>query len=157
MPAVIFPREEQKVLARLRRARREGATDLLITNPGQLFLVKDEGFTLHGDWRLNVTNSFAPLVFVSLNCSSSIRKPAMVQIVKPTVMASRPVFEPKKNASAPARPRIYIYTDKPRLPESTVRRKSGKKTTVQGYVIPSLMPSVDLITLLVKNNTMHKR
>ncbi len=63
MPAVIFPREEQKVLARLRRARREGATDLLITNPGQLFLVKDEGFTLHGDWRLNVTNSFAPLVY----------------------------------------------------------------------------------------------
>ncbi|MBP5289180.1 MAG: U32 family peptidase [Clostridia bacterium] len=63
MPAVVFPRAEKDVLNRLRRAKDQGATDLLITNPGQLPLVRDEGFVLHGDFRLNVTNSFAPLAF----------------------------------------------------------------------------------------------
>ena len=63
MPSVIFPQEEKEVLERLRRVKTDGATDLLITNPGQIPLVQNEGFTLHGDFRLNITNSFAPLAF----------------------------------------------------------------------------------------------
>ncbi len=59
LPAVIFPSEEEKILSLLKKAKENGAEHILVGNIGHLPLIENMGFTLHGDFRLNVTNSFS--------------------------------------------------------------------------------------------------
>ena len=66
LPAVIFPEEEKTVLSLLRKAKENGARHVLVGNTGHLCLVRDMGFQLHGDFRLNVTNSFSLAAFPEL-------------------------------------------------------------------------------------------
>ena len=63
MPAVVFPSEEEAVRQRLKQTYADGARDLYLAGPGQDVLAEGVGFTLHGDWRLNLTNSFAALAY----------------------------------------------------------------------------------------------
>ena len=54
---VIFDREWPAVLEQLRALRAAGLDELVCTNLGQIALLEKLGFTLHGDFGLNVMNS----------------------------------------------------------------------------------------------------
>ena len=60
LPPVIYDRETEAVLARLRSALRAGIRHVMINNVGQLELIKPligPDVVIHGGWRLNVFNS----------------------------------------------------------------------------------------------------
>ena len=57
LPAIIFDGEKQDIQRMLSDAVAKGAKHVLIGNLGHIELVKHSGLTLHGDFRLNVTNS----------------------------------------------------------------------------------------------------
>lgn len=59
LPPVIFPREEEAVHEKLRLAYEKGARHAMVGNIGHLRLLEGLGFILHGDFRLNITNSFS--------------------------------------------------------------------------------------------------
>jgi len=59
MPPVIFPSEEKKVREMLERACGMGARHVLVGNAGHFSLTEGLDLTLHGDFRLNLTNSFS--------------------------------------------------------------------------------------------------
>ncbi len=78
LPAVIFPSEEKEVQKKLEFARENGALHAYIGNVGHFPLVEGLDFILHGDFRLNITNSFSLDLFpalsdllVSPECNSS--------------------------------------------------------------------------------------
>ena len=56
LPPVIFDSERDELRALLRRAKEMGATDALVGNAGHIALAKEAGLTVHGDFRLNITN-----------------------------------------------------------------------------------------------------
>ena len=58
LPAVIFPSEEENIRKMLVKARDNGAEHALVGNIGHLSILEGLGFILHGDFRLNVANSF---------------------------------------------------------------------------------------------------
>lgn len=57
LPPVIYERERESVRAALASAKERGATDVLVGNLGHLALARESGLCVHGDFRLNVTNS----------------------------------------------------------------------------------------------------
>lgn len=57
LPPVIFDSEVERVQKMLDTALFAGATSVTVGNLGHLSLVQRTGLTLHGDFRLNVTNS----------------------------------------------------------------------------------------------------
>ncbi len=59
LPPVIFPGEEEKIREQLQRAYDAGARHAMVGNIGHFRLLKGFDFTLHGDFRLNITNSFS--------------------------------------------------------------------------------------------------
>lgn len=59
MPPVIFPHQEDGVKEKLRLAREAGARHVMVGNIGHLRLLKGFDFILHGDFRMNITNSFS--------------------------------------------------------------------------------------------------
>lgn len=59
LPPVIFPYEEEKVCEKLRLAYEKGARHAMVGNIGHLRLLEGLDFVLHGDFRLNITNSFS--------------------------------------------------------------------------------------------------
>ncbi len=63
LPPVIFDSELDGVRAALLKAAREGAEHLLVGNLGHVALARESGLVLHGDFRLNLTNSFAALSY----------------------------------------------------------------------------------------------
>lgn len=78
LPAVIFPKEEEKIRKMLEAARENGAEHAMVGNAGHLPLLRGLGYRLHGDFRLNITNSFTLNEFpemedllVSPECNSS--------------------------------------------------------------------------------------
>ena len=56
IPPVIFEREIEGVRRALKKVRSLGCEHALVGNLGHIALAKEFGFTLHGDFRLNVTN-----------------------------------------------------------------------------------------------------
>ncbi len=58
LPAVIFPNEEDKIRKMLEIAREKGAEHAMVGNLGHIRLLEGLGYRLHGDFRLNITNSF---------------------------------------------------------------------------------------------------
>ena len=59
LPSVVTDAEAPAVRERLELAAANGAEHVLIGNPGHIRLTDGLGLTLHGDFRLNVQNSFA--------------------------------------------------------------------------------------------------
>ena len=59
LPPVVFDKEAALVRARLEQAAKLGAQHVLLGNLGQLPLVEGLPFRLHGDFRLNLMNSFS--------------------------------------------------------------------------------------------------
>ncbi len=66
LPPVIFPREEEKIKEQLRAAWEKGARHAMVGNIGHLRLLKDFQYVLHGDFRLNITNSLSLNSYPSL-------------------------------------------------------------------------------------------
>ncbi|MBE6563876.1 MAG: U32 family peptidase [Ruminococcaceae bacterium] len=66
MPPFLFDREEHKAAALIDKAVQKGAKNVLVTHIGQLPLLKDSGLTLHGDYRLNLFNTAAHELCLSL-------------------------------------------------------------------------------------------
>ncbi|MBQ9783144.1 MAG: U32 family peptidase [Clostridia bacterium] len=56
LPSVIYDSEREEVARALSRAVSLGAKHVLVGNSGHLKLARESGLTLHGDFRLNVTN-----------------------------------------------------------------------------------------------------
>lgn len=63
LPPVIPDREMAMTAEALARAKANGATHVLVSNIGQIALAKESGLTIHGDFRLNLQNSYAAGVF----------------------------------------------------------------------------------------------
>lgn len=59
LPAVIPEGELYHVREALKKAYAQGARHALVGNVGHLSLAKEAGYRLHGDFRLNIANSFA--------------------------------------------------------------------------------------------------
>ena len=66
LPPVIPDGELESVEAALTRAARSGARHVMVGNVGQIALARRSGLTLHGDFRLNLQNSYAAEVFDDL-------------------------------------------------------------------------------------------
>ena len=57
LPPVIFPEDTGKIREMLAKIKQKGIAHLLVGNIGHLPLTEGFGFTLHGDYRLNVANN----------------------------------------------------------------------------------------------------
>jgi len=57
LPSVIFDSEMDNIRVALQIARQMGAEHLMVGNVGHITIGQELGFILHGDFRLNVTNS----------------------------------------------------------------------------------------------------
>ncbi len=77
MPPVVFDREIPRVTELLANAKELGATDILVGNVGQVELARKFGFTLHGDLRLNVTNSETAAILEELGFCELIASPEL--------------------------------------------------------------------------------
>lgn len=62
-PPVIPDGEVEQIKSALFEAKRKGAVHALVGNIGHIALAKECGFMLHGDYRLNITNSAAASFF----------------------------------------------------------------------------------------------
>ena len=63
LPPVIPDGELEAVEAALSRAAQSGARHVMVGNVGQIELARRSGLVIHGDWRLNLQNSYAAEVF----------------------------------------------------------------------------------------------
>ncbi len=79
LPAVIFEGEKEKLLCDLKAAREMGATEALVGNYGHIPLARNSGFNIHGDFRLNVTNSSAAEFAFDKGIESLILSPELTQ------------------------------------------------------------------------------
>ena len=88
LPPVIFDRETEGVRSRLADVLRRGARDVLIGNIGHISLVREvidslageldvSAIRLHGDLRLNVTNSESAEVLLSMGLDDLILSPEL--------------------------------------------------------------------------------
>lgn len=79
LPGVIMKREREKIAADLKKAAAAGATHALVGNYGHLPLAKAAGLRVHGDFRLNVTNSAAAAFAFASGFDSLILSPELTQ------------------------------------------------------------------------------
>ena len=77
LPAVIFDREAEKVRNELKKCREMGAVHALVGNVGHISLAKELGYVCHGDFRLNVTNSYSAALYKSLGFDGVIASPEL--------------------------------------------------------------------------------
>ncbi len=77
LPAVIFDGEYEKVARDIEAAKAKGATDALVENYGHLALAKE--LKIHGDFRLNVTNSASASFAFENGFDSLILSPELTQ------------------------------------------------------------------------------
>lgn len=59
IPALLFGKEEDRCAALLRELRQQGLTWVSVGNPGGIFLAREQGFRITGEYRLNALNSLA--------------------------------------------------------------------------------------------------
>ena len=57
LPAAVFESEKEKLALDLKKAKGKGALHALVGNYGHIDLAKNAGLSVHGDMRLNITNS----------------------------------------------------------------------------------------------------
>ena len=55
--------QHEKERAKYHKAKASGAAHVMVGNIGQIALAKESGLTVHGDFRLNLQNSYAASVF----------------------------------------------------------------------------------------------
>ncbi len=79
LPGVIMESEREKIAADLKKAASLGATHALAGNYGHLSLAKAAGLEVHGDFRLNVTNSAAADFAFASGFASLILSPELTQ------------------------------------------------------------------------------
>ena len=77
LPPVIFDSEREGVLKKLTEAKKAGAEHALITNIGQLSLVKEADLIPHGDYRLNIQSGYTAAVWETL-CEDMILSPELI-------------------------------------------------------------------------------
>ncbi len=77
LPPVIPDSEMQRVRKELERARSLGATDILVGNLGHIALAREFGLHLHGDLRLNITNSESAAALEALGFEDFILSPEL--------------------------------------------------------------------------------
>ncbi len=77
LPPVIPDSEIQRVRKELERARSLGATDILVGNLGHIALAREFGLHLHGDLRLNITNSETAAALENLGFEDFILSPEL--------------------------------------------------------------------------------
>ena len=77
LPPVIFDSERPEIERRLTHAVELGAKHLMLSNLGHLPLARGTGLTLHGDFRLNVTNSETAALLQSLGMSDILLSPEL--------------------------------------------------------------------------------
>ena len=77
MPPVIFDHETEYVDSLLKKAKELGATEILIGNIAHIELAKKHGFNIHGDLRLNVTNTQTVAALEKLGFSDMILSPEL--------------------------------------------------------------------------------
>jgi putative protease len=77
LPPVIFDSEMPRVRRQLEEAKRLGVTDCLVGNLGHVSLAREFGFRLHGDFRLNVTNSETVAALESLGFEDLVLSPEL--------------------------------------------------------------------------------
>ena len=79
LPAVCFESEKEKLSADLKAAKEMGATDALVGNYGHIPFALECGFKIHGDFRLNVTNSRAAQFAFERGFESIVLSPELTQ------------------------------------------------------------------------------
>lgn len=57
LPAAVFESEKEKLASDLAKAKAKGAVHALVSNYGHIDFAKEAGLCVHGDMRLNITNS----------------------------------------------------------------------------------------------------
>ncbi len=77
LPEVIFDTEREAVERLLKKAVELGATDALVGNHGHIALARQYGLTVHGDFRLNVTNRFADEIWARQGIRDRILSPEL--------------------------------------------------------------------------------
>lgn len=77
LPPVITDREADKVALMLRKAEKLGALHVLVSNIGQLESALASDLRVHGDFRLNVTESKTSDLFLSFGLEDIIPSPEM--------------------------------------------------------------------------------
>ena len=77
LPPVIFDSEMPRLRCQLEEAKKLGATDCLVGNLGHISLAREFGFRLHGDFRLNITNSETVAALESLSFDDLILSPEL--------------------------------------------------------------------------------
>ena len=77
LPPVIFDTERREAERLLARAKELGAEHVLVGNPGHFSLARASGLTVHGDFRLNVTNGEAAEVWQSEGLEDVILSPEL--------------------------------------------------------------------------------
>lgn len=108
LPSVVTDAEAPSVRARLETAAANGIKHVLIGNPGHIALADGLGLTLHGDFRLNVQNSFASVysgIFADLIVSPELNLAQIrdLRIRKSVVVYGRiPLMLLERRAGAPS-------------------------------------------------------
>ena len=121
MPAAVYDSERGAVLDLLRRVKELGAEHVYVGNFGHLALACEAGLRVHGDFRLNVVNSAAPLFLDRLaDIEEYILSPEMIL---PQVRDLR------------ARKSLIVYG---RIPLMSLERRTGERELVdrRGAVFP---------------------
>ena len=77
LPPVIPDGEMARVRRSLEKAKKLGATDVLLGNLGHLPLARELSMTLHGDFRLNITNSETAAALEELGFEDFILSPEL--------------------------------------------------------------------------------
>ncbi|MGM9636672.1 MAG: U32 family peptidase [Eubacteriales bacterium] len=63
LPPTVYESEKDGVRAKLIAAKKAGAVHAMVPNIGQIRMAQELGFVLHGDFRLNITNSLSARLF----------------------------------------------------------------------------------------------
>ena len=79
LPAVCFESEKQKLATDLKAAFDMGAVEALVGNYGHFDIAKEIGFRVHGDFRLNVTNSLSAQFAFERGFESIVLSPELTQ------------------------------------------------------------------------------
>ena len=77
LPPVIFDGEMEEVKSALGKAKKSGVLYTLVSNLGQIELVKSFGFTPIGDFRFNVTNSHSAAIYKAAGVESLVLSPEL--------------------------------------------------------------------------------
>lgn len=77
MPPIIFDREADGICRLLENAKKLGAVHILIGNIGHTVYAEKYGFTVHGDFRLNVTNTDSVTALEKLGINDTVLSPEL--------------------------------------------------------------------------------